>query len=111
MIYQMYLVNLLLVLKKYFHTNILKKPTDFTTHLTNSGSQVSLVELQIKISHKIVHITPWIQSQLISGERHNLFKLHTLGDGGNYNKEFKVSIFNVKVIRTSILLIMEHSRD
>jgi len=40
--------------------------------------------------------TPWIQSQLISGERHNLFKIHTLGDGSNYNKEYKVSIFNVK---------------
>jgi hypothetical protein len=33
---------------------------------------------------------------LISGERHNLFRLHTLGDGSNYNKEYKVSIFNVR---------------
>ena len=40
--------------------------------------------------------TPWIQSQLISGERSNLFRLHTLGDGTNYNKEYKVSVFNVK---------------
>ena len=40
--------------------------------------------------------TPWIQSQLISGERHNLFKIHTLGDGTNYNKEYKIAIFNVK---------------
>jgi len=40
--------------------------------------------------------TPWIKSQLISGERHDLFRLVTLGDGSNYNKEYKVSIFNVK---------------
>ena len=40
--------------------------------------------------------TPWIKSQLISGERHDLFRFHTLGDGSNYNKEYKVSIFNVK---------------
>ncbi len=40
--------------------------------------------------------TPWIQSQLISGERHNLFKIHTLGDGTIYNSEYKVSVFNVK---------------
>ena len=33
---------------------------------------------------------------MISGERHNLFRLHTLGDGSNYNKEYKVSIFNVR---------------
>ena len=40
--------------------------------------------------------TPWIQSQLISGERSNLFRLHTTGDGTNYNQEYKVSISNVK---------------
>jgi hypothetical protein len=40
--------------------------------------------------------TPWIQSQIISGERSNLFRLHTLGDGSNYNKEYKVSVYNVK---------------
>jgi len=40
--------------------------------------------------------TPWIKSQLISGERHDLFKFHTLGDGTNYNKEYKIGIFNVK---------------
>jgi hypothetical protein len=40
--------------------------------------------------------TPWIQSQIISGERSSLFRLHTLGDGSNYNKEYKVSVYNVK---------------
>jgi hypothetical protein len=40
--------------------------------------------------------TPWIQSQLISGERHDLFRFHTIGDGSNYNKEYKISLFNIK---------------
>jgi hypothetical protein len=33
---------------------------------------------------------------LISGERSDLFRFHTIGDGGNYNKEFKIAVFNVK---------------
>jgi hypothetical protein len=45
--------------------------------------------------------TPWIKSQLISGERHDLFRFHTLGDGSNYNKEYKVSIFNIKAAGSS----------
>jgi hypothetical protein len=45
--------------------------------------------------------TPWIKSQLISDERYDLFRFHTLGDGSNYNKEYKVSIFNVKAAGSS----------
>ena len=71
------------------------------TNLVNeiaSGSQVILEVMPDQdFAQDISHAsTPWIQSQLISGERHNLFQLHTLGDGSNYNKEYKVSIFNVK---------------
>ena len=40
--------------------------------------------------------TPWVQSQQISGTRHNLFRFHTIGDGGVYNTKFKVGISNVK---------------
>ena len=63
-----------------------------------AGGQVILETLPTQdFGYDIQHAsTPWIQSQLISGERSNLFKLHTLGDGSNYNKEYKVSIFNVK---------------
>ena len=84
---------------KYFEN----AATGFTTHLTNSGSQVQLVQLADQdFSHDVQHAsTPWIQSQLISGERYNLFKLHTLGDGTYTNKEFKVSIFNVKAAGSS----------
>jgi len=84
---------------KYFEN----AATNFADHLTNSGSQVSLVELADQdFTHDVQHAsTPWIQSQLISGERHNLFKLHTLGDGNYANTEYKVSIFNVKAAGTS----------
>ena len=45
--------------------------------------------------------TPWIQSQDDgSGNRHNLFRVHTLSDGTDTNTEFKVSIFNVKAGKT-----------
>jgi len=40
--------------------------------------------------------TPFVKSQLISGERYDLFKFHTLGHGNNENTRFKVSISNVK---------------
>jgi hypothetical protein len=84
---------------KYFEN----AATDFADHLTNSGSQVSLVALSDQdFTQDIQHAsTPYIQSQLISGERHNLFRLHTLGDGTYANTEYKVSIFNVKAAGTS----------
>jgi hypothetical protein len=79
---------------KYFE----KAATDHTTYLSDSGSQVKAIELGNQVfSNDIQHAsTPWIQSQLISGERHNLVKFHTLGDGTNYNKEYKIAIFGVK---------------
>ena len=89
---------------KYFE----KAATDHTTYLSDSGSQVKAIELAQQsysgsngdgsISHAS---TPWIQSQLISGERHNLIKFHTLGDGENYNKEYKIGVFNVKAAGSS----------
>ncbi len=84
---------------KYFEN----AATDFANHIITSGSQVSLVALADQdFTQDVQHAsTPWIQSQLISGERHNLFKLHTLGDGTYANKEFKVSIFNVKAAGSS----------
>ena len=40
--------------------------------------------------------TPMVKSQLISGERYDLFKFVTLGHGALYNNKFKVGISNVK---------------
>ena len=65
----------------------------------DAGAKVVLIDLDDQdFSGQDVSYasTPWIQSQIISGERSNLFRLHTLGDGTNYNKEYKVSVYNVK---------------
>ena len=40
--------------------------------------------------------TPMVQSQAINGDRYDLFKFYTLGDGTLYNTKFKVGISNVK---------------
>jgi hypothetical protein len=40
--------------------------------------------------------TPMVKSQLISGERYDLFKFVTTGHGTTYNTKFKVGISNVK---------------
>jgi len=71
--------------------------TNQSDELTAGGQVILETMPEQDFGYDIQHAsTPWIQSQLISGERSNLFKLHTLGDGSNYNKEYKVSIFNVK---------------
>ena len=79
-----------------------KAATDFTDWF-QSGSQVLHRELATQdFTQDIQHATtPYIQSQLISGERHDLFRFHTLGDGSNYNKEYKIIIFNVKAAGSS----------
>ena len=71
--------------------------------ITNGQEQISLISLSDQdFSTDVQHAsTPWIQSQLVSGERHNLFKIHSLGDGTIYNGEYKVSIFNVKAAGSS----------
>ena len=40
--------------------------------------------------------TPFVQSQLISGDRFNLFKFVTLGNGSLYNTKYKIGISNIK---------------
>jgi phage tail sheath protein FI len=40
--------------------------------------------------------TPWIQSQTVGGQRHNLFKVHTFSDGNASNREIKVSVTSTK---------------
>ena len=68
------------------------------TFISDSGSQVVLEQLPDQaFTNDVQHATtPYIVSQLISGERHNLFRFHTLGDGTYTNQEYKISIFNVK---------------
>ena len=40
--------------------------------------------------------TPWIQSQLISGRRYNLFKVWTRNQGSSANREIKIGVYNVR---------------
>jgi hypothetical protein len=41
-------------------------------------------------------LTPMIQSQLISGERYDLFKFETIGVGNSANQKVKIGITNIK---------------
>jgi hypothetical protein len=40
--------------------------------------------------------TPWVVSQLVSGDRYQLFRFHTIGHGTPYNTKYKIGISNVK---------------
>ena len=85
-------------LYKYFEKAATDQTDDFT-----GGASVTKIELadQPFTNDCQFASTPWIKSQLISGERHDLFRFHTLGDGSNYNKEYKIIIFNVKAAGSS----------
>jgi len=71
---------------------------DNFTYDVSSGEQVQLVSLSTQdfTTDASVASTPWVKSQLISDERYELFKFHTLGHGNGENTRFKVSISNVK---------------
>jgi len=69
-----------------------------TDTIISAGGSVELVELETQdfAYDSTIASTPWIQSQLISGERQPLFRFHSLGFGNVYNKEYKVGISNIK---------------
>jgi hypothetical protein len=71
---------------------------NFSSSLHIGSSSVIEVELGEQSFNQSISFaaTPYIQSQDISGERYDLFRLCTLGEGTYANKEFKASIFNVK---------------
>jgi len=88
--------------KAYSYKYFEKAATDQGSVLTAGGSVILESLPDQDFTQDIQHAsTPWIQSQLISGERHNLFKFHSLGDGTNYNKEYKIGVFNVKAAGSS----------
>ena len=72
--------------------------TDATGYFVESGSKVEFLSLadQALNFDTTRATTPYIKSQLISGERHNLFRFNTLAHGTDTNQEYKISIFNVK---------------
>ena len=88
--------------KAYSYKYFEKAATDQSSILTAGGSVIlETLPNQAFTNDCQFASTPWIQSQLISGERHNLIKFHTLGDGTNYNKEYKIGVFNVKAAGSS----------
>ena len=46
-------------------------------------------------------LTPMIQSQLVSGQRHNLFQIETIGAGNAANTKIKIAITNIKAAGSS----------
>ena len=82
----------------YAYNYFQKAATDATGFFVASGSQVELVSLadQDFAFDTQRATTPYVKSQLVSGERHNLFRFHTLAHGTDTNQSVKISIFNVK---------------
>jgi len=89
--------------KKIYVNKYFEKAAGSLSNNFLSGSKVTVVNLGTQaFTNDIQHAsTPWIKSQLISGERHDLIRFHTIGDGTNYNKEYKISVFNVKAAGTN----------
>jgi hypothetical protein len=86
--------------KAYTYTYFEKTATDLAAYLNAGSASLSLVQLPTQefpaTDGPSYATTPWIKSQLISGERHDLFRFHTLGDGNPYNTQYKIGISNVK---------------
>ena len=72
----------------------------YSTHLNEGDSAFGLKQAE----------TPWITSQTVApwtgtsgtavSSKYNLFKVHTLSDGSDENKRFKIEISNVKLAGT-----------
>jgi hypothetical protein len=60
-----------------------------------TGSVIVLGEQDFTIDAQEA-LTPMIQSQLISGDRYNLFQFETLGAGNTANTKIKIGITNIK---------------
>ena len=58
-------------------------------------TELNLPDQNFEYDVKEAH-TPYVVSQLVSGERYELFRFHTLGHGTPYNTKYKIGISNVK---------------
>tara|TARA_R110000796_G_scaffold27046_1_gene74768 strand:- start:608 stop:2977 length:2370 start_codon:yes stop_codon:yes gene_type:complete len=91
--------------QKYFENSA----ADYVAHIAataaqpGTGATIQLVQLPAQdFTQDVKHATtPYIKSQLISGERYDLFRLHTLGDGNYTNQEVKAGISNIKAAGSS----------
>jgi hypothetical protein len=83
--------------KAYAYTYFENEASFYTGSVANNIviSRVVLPTQNYKFDAQAAE-TPMVQSQLISGERYDLFKFVTLGHGTLYNTKFKIGISNVK---------------
>ena len=80
--------------------SLLNFTDNYSTHLNEGDSAFGLKQAE----------TPWITSQTVApwtgtsgtavSSKYNLFKVHTLSDGSDENKRFKIEISNVKLAGT-----------
>jgi len=65
--------------------------------LVGTGVTIQAVTSSISLANKQYSnaTTPWIRSQPIGEAKYNLFKIHSLSDGTNANKEIKISITGI----------------
>lgn len=79
---------------QYFENNA----ADHANFFIDSGSSVEFVSLadqDLNVDTQRA-TTPYVTSQVISGQRHNLFRFNTISHGTDTNQTCKISVFNVK---------------
>jgi hypothetical protein len=80
----------------YVYAYFKKKATDTIAFNISSSFTMSVLENQLFTQDAKEAQTPYIQSQLISGQRYNLFRFETIGAGNAANTKVKVGITNIK---------------
>ena len=56
-------------------------------------------------------VTPWVVSEVIGGDVHNLFKVHTISDGDAANREVKIAIANLDTVNNLFGIIVRRYED
>jgi phage tail sheath protein FI len=79
----------------YVYSYFENEATNFTYDGESGVEAVALADQDFAYDPSVA-TTPYVKSQLISGERYDLFRFHTLGHGNNENRRFKIGISNVK---------------
>ena len=80
----------------YVYGYFKNKATSTITFNISSSFTMSVLENQSFTYDAREAQTPYIQSQLISGQRYNLFRFETIGAGNVANTKVKVGITNIK---------------
>jgi len=56
-------------------------------------------------------ITPWVVSRVVGGNVRDLFRVQTISDGDNSNREVKISIANIDIVNYTFDLIVRSFND